>query len=66
MESFVEIVLNDIVIGHKNINCPDYEKCLNEQSSINSNFWICNGCNRENVFKNRNDEILQVMLAQML
>jgi len=47
---FVTIVIEDIKVGHKNINCPEYEKCLDKHSLKNSDYWICNNCKHENAF----------------
>jgi len=47
---FVTIIIEDIEVGHKNINCPEYENCLDEHCKRNSQYWICNNCKNEHVF----------------
>jgi hypothetical protein len=34
-------------MGHKNINCPKYEKCLALHCLKDSQYWICNNCKYE-------------------
>jgi len=49
---FIEIFChNGKYIGHKNIDCPDYEKCLNKAVIRDRSYWICNNCENEFKFK---------------
>ena len=44
---YVDIYLLDGIIGHKNIDCPNYERCLDKYASMDKDYWLCNGCNYE-------------------
>ena len=68
--NFVEIIgFDDKLIGHKNINCPDYEHCLQNNCILNSRYWICNGCKQEHSFKKvidmKSNEIFISMAEQI-
>ena len=43
--------------GHKNIDCPKYEDCLDEACEYDLPFWLCNGCPNEFVFA---DDLVKV------
>jgi len=59
--NFVNIYLNDKFIGHKNINCPYYERCLNDHCIKDSNYWICNKCKYEFNFSKAHCNKLEII-----
>ena len=50
INNFVTVIVDDVIIGHKNINCPNYEKCLDKHCQKNAEYWICNNCRYEQTF----------------
>ena len=48
---FVDVYYQDNIVGHKNIDCEHYDRCLNKHAAISSHYWICNNCKYENQFK---------------
>ena len=48
---FVALIIDDRLMGHKNVYCPDYEHCLDLHCNNNDNYWVCNGCDKEYFFR---------------
>ncbi|ETR69478.1 MAG: hypothetical protein OMM_09567 [Candidatus Magnetoglobus multicellularis str. Araruama] len=44
---YIDIYSFDQKIGHKNIDCPNYNDCLDKFSVQGDEFWICNQCEHE-------------------
>jgi len=49
-DQFVIIADDRLIYGHKNIYCPQYEKCL-EKACKDDMRWVCNGCKYEFTFE---------------
>ena len=53
MEHFVNIHIDEQIVGHKNIDCPHYNKCLDSNIEKENDYWICNKCEYEYEFTNK-------------